>query len=244
MSALRLAVFASGGGSNLQALIDRFNIRHAPASVRVQLVLSDRETAGALRRARDAGIDASVIAAAGRPPDYVTRETLAALESADIDLIALAGYLRLVPPTVVRRYRNRIVNIHPALLPAFGGKGMYGLRVHQAVLESGNTVSGATVHYVDEHYDEGRIVAQWPVPVLSGDTPESLAARVLAVEHLLYPAAIELVARSVTTGEIATGRAALDAASFLQVHQHAPAEQDVRRALGLTDATSNTERFG
>jgi formyltetrahydrofolate-dependent phosphoribosylglycinamide formyltransferase len=228
-----LAVFASGDGSNLQSLIDHFGAQQR--GVRVSLVLSDREDAGALRRARAVQIDASVIRVAGRPPDYVARETLAALESSDVDLIALAGYLRLVPQVVVRRYRNRIVNIHPALLPAFGGKGMYGRRVHEAVLASGSTVSGATVHYVDEHYDEGRIIAQWPVPVLATDTPAALAARVLEVEHMLYPAAIELVARALENEETAVGRDRVDAACFLSVPQTAPSEAELRRALGLND---------
>lgn len=121
----------------------------------------------------------------------VARTTLDLLRSHSIDLIALAGYLKLIPPGVVDAYSGRIVNIHPALLPAFGGSGMYGGRVHQAVLESGATVTGPTVHLVNTRYDEGRIVAQWPVPVLDGDTPGILAARVLQAEHLLYPLAIE-----------------------------------------------------
>jgi phosphoribosylglycinamide formyltransferase 1 len=228
---LRVAVFASGGGTNLQSLIDRFSFSDKSSALRVALVLSDREDAGALDRARAAHIDASVVAVAGRPPDYVARETLAALESSDIDLIALAGYLRLVPPVVVRRYRGRIVNIHPALLPSFGGKGMYGLRVHAAVLASGCKVTGATVHYVDENYDEGRIIAQWPVPVFGDDTPEALAARVLKVEHMLYPAALELVARSLR--DDAEIKAAPAAYSFIQTSQPAPAESDLRRALGI-----------
>jgi len=196
---LRLAVFASGGGTNLQSLIDHFNTRQEEgrtSSARVVLVISDREDAGALDRARRAGIDAVVIPVAGRPIDFVAREMLGSLESADVDLIALAGYLRLVPPAVVRHFRNRILNIHPALLPSFGGKGMFGLRVHRAVLASGATVSGPTVHLVDERYDEGRIIAQWPVPVVRGDTAESLAQRVLAVEHQLFPVAVEAVARA------------------------------------------------
>ena len=135
-------------------------------------------------------------------PDLSTREMLAALEFADIDLIALAGYLRLVPAAVLKRYPDRIVNIHPALLPKHGGKGMYGSNVHRAVLAAGESVSGATVHYVNENYDEGRIIAQREVPVLPDDTPESLAARVLAVEHLLYPDALEQVARRIMSEQL------------------------------------------
>jgi phosphoribosylglycinamide formyltransferase-1 len=191
---LRLAVFASGGGSNLQALIDEFN-RSANPLLRVVLVVSDRQDAGALQRARQAGIEAVHIQVTGRPPGLPTREMLAALESADVDLIALAGYLRLIPAAIVKRYPERIVNIHPALLPAFGGQGMYGLNVHRAVLSAGVPESGATVHYVNEHYDEGDIIAQERVPVLPGDDEHTLAARVLTAEHKLYPAALRQVAR-------------------------------------------------
>ena len=198
---LRLAVFASGGGSNLQALIDKFN-RAASPLLRVALVISDRQDAGALARARAAGIEAMHIQVTGRPAGLSTREMLAALEFADIDLIALAGYLRLVPAAVLKRYPDRIVNVHPALLPKHGGKGMYGSNVHRAVLAAGEPVSGATVHYINENYDEGRIIAQREVPVLPDDTPESLAARVLAVEHVLYPDALEQVARRIMSEQL------------------------------------------
>jgi formyltetrahydrofolate-dependent phosphoribosylglycinamide formyltransferase len=199
---LRVAVFASGGGSNLQALIDRFNQAGSRSLLRVALVISDRQDAGALLRARAAGIEAMHIQVAGRPSELSTREMLSALDSADIDLIALAGYLRLVPSAVIKRYPQRILNIHPALLPKFGGKGMYGANVHRAVLEAGEKVSGATVHYVDEDYDRGSIIAQQEVPILPNDTPETLAARVLAVEHKLYPDTLEQVARRIAGEEL------------------------------------------
>jgi phosphoribosylglycinamide formyltransferase-1 len=200
---LRLAVLASGGGSNLQALINRFNrSNNHDSPLRVALVVSDRVDAGALQRARAAGIEAVHIEMRGRPADLVKRELLAALESADVDLIALAGFLRLVPAAIVRRFPNRIVNIHPALLPQFGGRGMYGINVHRAVLESGAKVSGATVHYVTEHYDEGDIIEQREVPVFPGDTPETLAARVLEVEHHLYPEVLEQLARRMAGEEL------------------------------------------
>ena len=199
---LRLAVFASGSGSNLQALIDRFNTTKSNSPLRVVLVISDRQHAGALTRARAAGIEAMHIQVGGRPAELSTLEMLTALDSADIDVIALAGYLRLVPAAVIKRYAGRIVNIHPALLPKFGGRGMYGLHVHQAVLSADETVSGATVHYVDENYDEGRIIAQREVPVLPDDTPETLAARVLEVEHQLYPDALETVAQRIAGEEL------------------------------------------
>lgn len=191
---VKLAVFASGGGSNLQALIERFTDSE---HVDVELVISDRAESGALQRSAAAGIPAVHIRNAGRGHDDIARDMLDALTAHRIDLISLAGYLRLVPGAVIAEYGGRILNIHPSLLPSFGGAGMYGRRVHEAVLAAGCTVTGATVHHVDERYDEGRIIAQWPVPVLPADTPETLAARVLRVEHQLYPAVIDALARGV-----------------------------------------------
>jgi formyltetrahydrofolate-dependent phosphoribosylglycinamide formyltransferase len=191
---VRIAVFASGGGSNLQSLLDHFNANASPIAA-VVMVVSDRADAGALGRARVAGVDARVIVVDGRTTDAIASETLAALEHAKADMIVLAGYMKLVPGSVVRRYRGRMLNIHPALLPAFGGKGMYGMRVHRAVIEAGCRVTGITVHFVDERYDEGRPIVQWPVPVLRGDSAETLAARVLRTEHVVYPLAVEAVAR-------------------------------------------------
>lgn len=190
---VRVAVFASGGGTNLQALLDAFNSGdEAPA--RIALVISDRADAGALERARTAGVPAELLRVGGRSAEDHAEAMLGLLTDHAIGLVALAGYLRLVPGAVVQRYRGRIVNIHPALLPAFGGAGMYGERVHEAVLASGARVSGATVHFVDERYDEGAIIAQWPVPVLPRDNAASLGARVLAVEHRLYPLVIAALA--------------------------------------------------
>jgi formyltetrahydrofolate-dependent phosphoribosylglycinamide formyltransferase len=191
MRPLPVAVLASGGGTNLQALLD--HERDGP-SYRVTLVLSDREGAGALDRASAAGRSGQVVPFKGRATDDVEAEMLAALESAGVEAVFLAGFLRLIPAGVVARFRRRILNIHPALLPAFGGKGMYGHHVHEAVVAAGVKVTGATVHYVDEAYDTGTIVAQWPVPVRTGDTPDTVAARVLRVEHVLYPAVAEHLA--------------------------------------------------
>ena len=197
---VRAAVFASGSGSNFQALVDAER-GEGVAPWRTVLLVSDRDTAGALGRAERSGIDTRIIPVAGRPPEEVAAETLAALEAAGAEVIFLAGYLRLVPAPVVERFRHRILNIHPALLPAFGGKGMWGRHVHAAVIEAGCRVSGPTVHVVDEVYDRGMIVAQWPVPVLEGDTPESLAGRVLEVEHRLYPRAAAHLCRTLLAGE-------------------------------------------
>lgn len=187
----RIAVLASGGGSNLQAIMDYLDRDGDKRCGDVVLVASDRPDAGALDRARGRGIPAAVVKS-GRVPDAC--DPLALLRSHRVDFVALAGYLRLLPREVVQEFPSRIVNIHPALLPAFGGPGMYGDRVHRAVLASGARVSGATVHYVDEEYDRGAILAQWPVPVLADDTVQSLAHRVLKVEHVLYPRVIDAVA--------------------------------------------------
>jgi formyltetrahydrofolate-dependent phosphoribosylglycinamide formyltransferase len=188
---VRVAVLASGGGTNLQALLDA--LRESTIA-RVDRVLSDRASAGALERARAAGAATAVLA---DPADSAA--LFAAL--GDAELVVLAGYVKLVPAAVVRRYRWRMVNIHPALLPAFGGPGMYGKRVHAAVLASGASESGATVHYVDELYDRGAIIAQARVPIVPGDTAETLAARVLGAEHKLLPRVVLELARRGLPGE-------------------------------------------
>jgi formyltetrahydrofolate-dependent phosphoribosylglycinamide formyltransferase len=185
---MRVAVLASGAGSNLQALLDSCR---PPAPATVVLVASNAPEAGSFARAQRAGVATHAIA---DPADGAA--LLAALRAQRVDLVVLAGYLKLVPPDVVQAYAGRTINIHPALLPSFGGKGMYGLRVHQAVLASGATVSGPTVHLVTPEYDRGPILAQWPVPVLADDTPESLRSRVLAVEHELLPAVVLAAAKA------------------------------------------------
>ena len=186
MTRTRIAVLASGGGTNLQAILDHFERLGDRRSGDVIVVASDRPGAGALARARARGIAAEVVAASA-DVDRV-------LDAHDIELVVLAGYLRHVPDPVVHRYAGHIVNVHPALLPAFGGPGLYGARVHDAVLAAGVAVTGVTVHFVDEEYDRGTIIAQWPVPVLTGDDGETLAARVLRVEHILYPRVVNAVA--------------------------------------------------
>jgi len=186
----RVAVLASGSGSNLQAMIDYFAALGDRSDAAVVLVASDRSSAGALDRARARGIRAVALDAAQR-----TAGMAALLDAEGIETIALAGYLRFVPAEVTRRWRGRIVNVHPSLLPSFGGAGMYGVRVHQAVIAAGVRVSGVTVHFVDEEYDRGPIIAQWPVPVLPNDSAETLAHRVLAAEHAVYPPVVHAVAR-------------------------------------------------
>jgi formyltetrahydrofolate-dependent phosphoribosylglycinamide formyltransferase len=179
---MHVAVAVSGRGTNLEALLRSLG-PGAPASV--VLVLSNRADAPALERAAGWGIGTVALR------DHADGgEWLSALERHGVELLVLAGYVKLVPAEVVERYRGRILNVHPALLPAFGGPGMYGRRVHAAVLASGARESGATVHLVDEAYDRGAILGQARVPVLPGDDPETLAARVLEVEHRLLPAAV------------------------------------------------------
>jgi len=201
---MRVGVLASGGGTNLQALLDTCR---EPAPARVVLVVSNTPEAGALERARRAGVTTAVLR------DHRDgAELLGVLREHRVELVVLAGYLKLVPTEVVTAFRDRIINIHPALLPSFGGKGMYGHRVHEAVLASGAAVSGPTVHVVTAEYDRGPIVAQWPVPVRPGDTPESLAARVLAVEHELLPAVVLAAAHAGGVVRLLAGGPAFTAA--------------------------------
>lgn len=185
----RVAVLASGSGSNLQAILDHQSALGAGAVARVVLVASDHADAGALERARAAGIAAEALDRNAR-----TTGLAGILSRHRIDLVVLAGYLRLVPAEVVAHYRGHILNVHPALLPKFGGPGMFGHHVHEAVIASGARLTGPTVHFVDERYDEGPVIAQAPVPVLPSDTPDELAARVLQAEHQLYPRVVEAVA--------------------------------------------------
>jgi len=185
----RLAVLASGRGSNLQAIIEHFDNLASERVAKIDLVASNRADSPALIRAATASID---IAHFNANDDG--SELLALLHKFRIDLVVLAGYLKRIPPKVIGEYAGRIINIHPALLPAFGGEGMYGARVHEAVIASGAEETGVTVHLVNDDYDRGPIIAQWRVPVDKSDTPESLAARVLNVEHVVYPRVVEMVA--------------------------------------------------
>jgi len=157
----------------------------------VVLVLSNRAGAGGVELARSHGIPVHLLNDIADPEEWCS-----VLEAARVDLVVLAGYLKRVPDAVVRAWRGRIINVHPALLPRHGGPGMYGRRVHQAVLTAGDSTSGATVHLVSEEYDQGEILAQGAVPVLPGDTPDTLAARVLEVEHKLLPATVLALARA------------------------------------------------
>ena len=188
---MRLAFFASGGGSNVGAILDAIDagaLRAEPV-----LLISDRPGCGALARAEARGLPTEVIAPLSDETHF-SDALLDALARAEADTVALAGYLRKIPAPVVWAFRDRILNVHPSLLPAFGGTGWYGRRVHQGVLDAGCRVSGATVHLVDDQYDTGPIVLQEAVRVQPDDTAETLAARVLAVEHRLFPDALALLA--------------------------------------------------
>ena len=202
----RVAVFASGGGSNFQALLDARE--RGDLHVDFALAISNNSGAQALDRARRHGVTAVHLAPSRFPAeaDY-TKKLLELLDGHRVEIIALAGYMKKLPSAVVQRFRNRILNIHPGLLPGFGGPGMYGHHVHAAVLEHGAKLSGVTVHLVDEEYDHGPIVLQEPVRVLDNDTPETLAARVLAVEHASYWRALEALAqgRLTVSGRRVTG---------------------------------------
>lgn len=191
MGRLKLGVLVSGGGTNLQAVID--SIEHGKIRGEVRVVISSNPKAYALKRAQRYGIPGIYI---GRR-DFTTREgyegeMIKVLKGYGVELVLLAGFMTVLSPGFVSEFRNRIMNIHPALIPAFCGKGFYGRRVHEAVLEYGVKVTGATVHFVDEGTDTGPIILQEAVPVLDDDTVDSLAERVLKVEHRLYPEAVRL----------------------------------------------------
>ncbi len=193
MPKLTLGVFASGHGSNFKAILKA--IQETRLDAEIKLLLSNNPDAGAITIAIKNNIPTAVL----NSRDFSNRtlfvdEMLSVLNLHGVQLIVLAGYMKKIPSEIITAYRNRIVNIHPALLPSFGGKGMYGHHVHEAVIEQGCKVTGVTVHIVDEVYDHGPIVAQRCVPVEENDTAETLAARVLKVEHQLYPEVLQLFA--------------------------------------------------
>ncbi len=187
----RIAVLCSGGGTNLQALIDA--VEAGRIDGQIVLVLSNASKAYALERARKHGIPAQFVSKKQAGSDEAFNDViLEKLREAGAELVVLAGYLPIVGAQVVRAYEHRIINIHPALIPAFCGPGMYGHHVHEAVLAYGAKISGATTHFVDEQVDHGGIILQKSVPVQEGDTPDTLAARVLTVEHEILPESVRL----------------------------------------------------
>jgi phosphoribosylglycinamide formyltransferase-1 len=229
MSRTRIGVLASGGGSNLQAMLDYLAALGAARCGDVVLVASNRPDAGALDRAARVDVDRAVLCSP-HAPDGADLATV--LNQYGVELVALAGYMRHVPNEVTRAYRGRMLNVHPALLPEFGGPGMYGERVHRAVVQAAALRSGPSVHFVDEVYDHGAVIAQWPVPVLPTDDARSLASRVLRAEHLLYPRVVNAVA----AGEVSLsddGRALSDRFRVPRIPTMDPALDDRALAASL-----------
>lgn len=200
---LKVVVCVSGGGTNLQAIIDAV-ANGGITNTEIVRVISNNRNAYALERARNAGIDALCVS----PKEYADREAfnealLEALQEKDPDLIVLAGFLVVLPEQIIHTYRNRIINIHPSLIPSFCGKGFYGLTVHEKALEKGVKVTGATVHFVDEGTDTGKIILQKAVNVEDGDTPQILQKRVMEqAEWVILPKAIDMIANNKITGDI------------------------------------------
>ena len=194
---LNIAVFVSGGGTNLQGIIDNINTGFIK-NARIALVISNKKDAYALERASSNNIPTETISKKDfESLDIYCDTLLKTLAKYKVDLIVLAGYLVIMPETIIKEYRNRIINVHPSLIPSFCGKGYYGLKVHEAVLERGSKITGATVHFVDEGTDTGPIILQKAVEVLEDDTPKSLQSRVMEeAEWKILPEAINLIANN------------------------------------------------
>lgn len=185
----KLLFFASGSGTNFQSVINA--IHSGDLDAEITGLITDRDEAGAVQRAREHAIPVHVIPP--EPAGTYGQRLLSVLDKLKPDLVVLAGFLRKIPDSVIGRFRGKIINIHPSLLPKYGGKGFYGLNVHQAVIENNEPITGCTVHFVDEVYDNGDIIAQFEVPVHDSDTPESLAKKVLKEEHKLLPDTIKKI---------------------------------------------------
>lgn len=189
---MRLGVLASHGGSNLQAIVDA--TKSGALHARVAVAVSNNSDSLALERAKRERIPSLHLSRTTHPdPESLDKAILQALSEHGVTLVALAGYMRPLGPAVLGAYTRRILNVHPALLPRHGGRGMYGMRVHESVIRSGDRMTGVTIHLVDEEYDQGPIVAQTELPVLEGDTAETLAQRVLQTEHRFYPEVLERI---------------------------------------------------
>ena len=180
-----IAIFASGEGTNAQTIIDYFK---SSSQVKIALVVSNKSTANVLNRAKNNNIPTLVI---DRNAFYESNTVVEQLKNANIDLIVLAGFLWMIPENLIKAFPNKIVNIHPALLPKFGGKGMFGMNVHKAVIEAKEKESGISIHFVNEHYDEGKIISQYKCEVLEKDSAEDLAKRIHQLEYEFFPKAIE-----------------------------------------------------
>lgn len=193
MAKLKLGILASHGGTNAQAIMD--NARAGTINAEVAVVVSNNASAQVLERAKKAGVPGEVVNAVRYPGEgEEDRALVGVLRRYGVELVVLAGYMKKLGPAMLAAFRNRIVNVHPALLPKHGGTGKYGIHVHESVIASGDTESGVTVHLVDEQYDHGRILGQTRLPVVPGDTPETLQQRVLEVEHEFYSEIIAKIA--------------------------------------------------
>lgn len=192
---MKLGILISGRGSNMVALVDAVRSGEIPAS-EVAVVVSEKTDAAGLAKARERGVETVVIERKGRSREEHDADIVGELKKRNVELVCLAGYMRLLSPSFVRAFANRIINIHPSLLPAYPG-----LNVHERVLAAGEKTSGCTVHYVNEHLDAGPIILQREVPVLAGDTPATLAARILEQEHGLYVAALKKLATEFTESQ-------------------------------------------
>jgi phosphoribosylglycinamide formyltransferase-1 len=189
-SVKNIAILASGAGSNAQKILEHFSDR---MDIAVPLIVSNKQEAGVLNIAKVASIDTFIVT---RDSFYATTDLLVELDKRNIDFIVLAGFLWLIPPYLIQHYPDRIINIHPALLPKYGGKGMYGHFVHEAVYLAKDNHSGITIHYVNEKYDEGSIVFQERCEILPSDQPEDIAKKVQILEHLYYPTVIDQLVSS------------------------------------------------
>ncbi len=190
---LKLAIFISGTGSNMKAIVESIE-RGDIENVSPALVLSSTEKAKGLHYAKEKGIDTHVFSYKGLSQDEINAGLLDILAKYDIDMIILAGFMKILPAELTRKYKDKILNIHPSLIPKFCGKGFYGMRVHEAVIEAGEKESGATVHFVDEGVDTGKIILQEKCAVYETDSAEDLQKRVLKIEHTIYSKAIDIVA--------------------------------------------------
>ena len=183
---IRIAIFASGSGSNAENLVNYFE---GHPEIKVTLVVSDRKGAFVLQRMARLGVAARFVP----KEDFENGELVTVLQKQRIDLIVLAGFLKLVPVSLLHAFPGRIVNIHPALLPKFGGKGMYGMHVHEAVVKAGETKTGITIHFIDDKFDEGEIIAQYETEVMPTDTPETVASKIHDLEMKWFPVVVEQV---------------------------------------------------
>jgi phosphoribosylglycinamide formyltransferase 1 len=185
-----IAIFASGEGTNAQQIIDYFQSSN---QIKVSLVVSNKSSANVLKRAENANIPSVLIT---REDFYESDVAINKIKAAKIDLIVLAGFLWMIPDSLIKAFPHKIVNIHPSLLPKFGGRGMYGMNVHKSVIESKEKQSGISIHYVNEHYDEGKIISQHHCEISENDTPETLALKIQKLEHEFFPKVIEKIVGS------------------------------------------------